>query len=706
MKLDATDPLRLTLAMLAPLALLLGFALWAERGVAPGLLPHGFCFSWVPSLLWLHVASDFLIGLAYLTIPFTIFYFVRRRGDLPFNWIFVLFALFIVACGSTHFMSIWNVWHPDYWVSGAIKALTAAVSVPTGWALVGLVPRALALPTTEQLRATKDALEQEVAMRRAIEAQLRESQAVLERRVAERTRELAEANALLDTVFNSAPVGLGLWDHDTRFVRLNDALVNINGIAREQQLGRPLAEVLPDIDPEVDAALRKVARTGVPVIRLQATGRTPASPRTRIWEVSLYPVRVGGEQVAVGGICEEVTDKHEAERERARLLAQAQEAHAEAEAANRRKDEFLAKVSHELRTPLQAMLGWVQMLKSGRLGAADAARALERLDHNVRAQARLIDDLLDYSRILSGKLRLDLAPIDAAVPIRAAIEVVRQAAQAKGIEIEADLDTGGAALWLDADRIQQVIWNLLTNAVKFSPHGARIGLQARQRDGRLRIRVQDAGRGIEPALLPHLFEPFRQGESDPSAAALGLGLGLSIAHSIVELHGGTIEAQSAGLGQGATFTVELAPHEARAAAEGGLPPAAPDSIEALRLLLVEDETDAAESVAMGLRLLGARVEVAHDAEAALGRLRAATFDALVSDLRLGSGPSGHALIEAVRAGQAGSANAAVAAVAVSAFGTEQDQRRSLQAGFAAHLTKPVDAAAIARAVAHAVRGRA
>jgi signal transduction histidine kinase len=181
------------------LVAMIGASLWAERNVGPDLLPHGFCFTWIPALLWLHVLGDALIGLAYVSIPITLWVFVRRRTDLPFDWVFLLFALFIISCGFTHFLSIWNVWNPDYWLSGSVKAFTAAASVATAGALVGLVPRALALPTVEALRAAKESLEHEVARRQAIEAQLRQAQSDLERRVEERTRELAAATALAES---------------------------------------------------------------------------------------------------------------------------------------------------------------------------------------------------------------------------------------------------------------------------------------------------------------------------------------------------------------------------------------------------------------------------------------------------------------------------------------------------------------------------
>ena len=692
---------RLALAVAAPAALLVGFSLWAGRSVPAGLLPHGFCFSWLPQLLWLHVVSDVMIGLAYLTIPFTIFYFVRKRGDLPFHWVFVLFGLFIVACGSTHFMSVWNIWYPDYWASGAIKAITAAVSVPTGIALVALIPDALSIPTMAQLREAKERLEREVEQRRLIEAQLREAQAVLEGRVAERTRALAEANALLDTMFNSAPVGMGLWDREGRFLRLNDALVDIDGVPRGQHVGQRLADVLPEIAPEAGEYLQRVARTGVAIGRIEVSGRTPASARRRFWQFSFYPVSVGGEQLAVGGVVEEITDKKESELERARLLAEAEAARGEAEAANRRKDEFLAKVSHELRTPLQGMLGWVQMLRSGRLAAADTARAIERVEHNVRSQARLIDDLLDYSRILSGKLRLERQSIDPAVPVQAAIEVVRASAAARGVEIATRVETGGLPMDVDPERLQQVLWNLVSNAVKFSPPGARVEVSAERLDDRLRITVRDYGHGIAPEFLPHVFEPFRQDEqASAGASSAGLGLGLSIARSIVELHGGSIGVDSEGAGKGAKFTVELP-------AGGGMPAARmpPDAeqaaapLQGLRVLLVEDDPDAAESMALGLVLEGAQVDHADSYESALSRLREGIHDALVTDLRLGAGRNGHELLAAVRAGRAGEAARELPALAVSAFGSEEDRRASLAAGFLAHLTKPIDATGVARALA-------
>jgi signal transduction histidine kinase len=202
---NTLSPLARPLAGIAvALAFTVGAALWAERGVGPELLPHGFCFTWIPSLLWLHVLGDALIGLAYTSIPVTLWVFVRRRADLPFDWVFLLFALFIVSCGLTHFLSVWNVWQPDYWLSGSVKAFTAAASITTAVALVRLVPRALALPTVEALRAANESLEREVRRREATEAQLREAQALLERRVEARTRELAEATALAEAARREA----------------------------------------------------------------------------------------------------------------------------------------------------------------------------------------------------------------------------------------------------------------------------------------------------------------------------------------------------------------------------------------------------------------------------------------------------------------------------------------------------------------------
>src|SRR5262245_51924378 len=304
------------------------------------------------------------------------------------------------------------------------------------------------------------------------------------------------------------------------------------------------------------------------------------------------------------------------EAKRQQLLASEQEASCAAEDANRLKDEFLSTVSHELRTPLTAINGWALMLRAGRLDAAQSARALETIVRSAKSQNQLINDLLDVSRIISGKMRLDLAPVKIGSVIEAAIETVRPAAEAKGIHLSALLDPAAGTMSGDAERLQQVVWNLLSNAVKFAPNGGRVEVRLERADSYVEIAVADNGQGIKPEFLPYVFERFRQEDSGTNRHQGGLGLGLGIVRHIVELHGGTVRVASEGLGKGATFTVALpiirgravSPAESRNTAAGGrLAPINLPSLVGVRALFVDDEADARELVDIMLAERGAEV---------------------------------------------------------------------------------------------------
>src|SRR5215475_5736216 len=304
------------------------------------------------------------------------------------------------------------------------------------------------------------------------------------------------------------------------------------------------------------------------------------------------------------------------EAKRQQLLASEQDARRAAEDANRLKDEFLSTVSHELRTPLTAINGWALMLRGGRLDAAQSARALETIVRSAKSQNQLINDLLDVSRIIAGKMRLDIAPLKLGSVIEAAIETVRPAAEAKGIHLSALIDPAADTMSGDAERLQQVIWNLLSNAVKFAPNGGRVDVRLERADSHVEIIVADNGQGIRPEFLPYVFERFRQEYGGTNRQQGGLGLGLAIVRHIVELHGGTVRVASEGLGKGATFTVALpiararavTPVEPRDYASGEIsaPNNAP-SLEGVRALFVDDEADARELIAMMLAERGAEV---------------------------------------------------------------------------------------------------
>jgi signal transduction histidine kinase len=399
----------------------------------------------------------------------------------------------------------------------------------------------------------------------------------------------------------------------------------------------------------------------------------------------------------------------EAEDAMRAALAREQAARAAAESANRTKDEFLATLSHELRSPIGAILTWVTLLRSGQIDAPRTERALAAIERNTRIQVQLIEDLLDVSRIISGKLHLERATTELGVVISSALEAVRPAAAAKGVRVVAAALPAGVSVWADAARLHQVLWNLLSNAVKFTPAEGTVEVRLERADGRAVIRVCDTGRGIDPAFQPYIFERFRQADSSSTRHEGGLGLGLAIVRHLVEMHGGSVRAESEGPGRGATFIVTLPlgeePAIAPTAGEPARPPAPgpPRALTALRILVVDDQRDAREAVSAALEQSGARVELAADVEEAVAALNRATFDVVISDIGMPV-RDGYELIREIR-GHADPAIASLPALALTAYGGLEDERRVLLTGFTGYLPKPVDADHLVRAVAQVAAAR-
>jgi len=400
------------------------------------------------------------------------------------------------------------------------------------------------------------------------------------------------------------------------------------------------------------------------------------------------------------GLAEDVARRAALAVENARLYKASQEARQAAEAANRAKDEFLATLSHELRTPLSPILGWVRLLRSGDLDGAATARGLEVIERNVRAQTQLIEDLLDVSRIITGKLRLEVRPMDLVAVVEAGIEAVRPAADAKAIHIESRLDPMASAMVGDPDRLQQVVWNLVSNAVKFTPKEGRVEVELDRVDAHARLRVKDTGKGIPATFLPHVFDRLRQADSTSTRAHGGLGIGLAIVRHLVELHGGTVAAESAGEGKGATFSVELpvsAAETQRPAPDVATEQEGAVRLDGVRVMVVDDEADTRDLLSFSLRNYGAEVTALGSASEALAAIQQDKPDVLVSDIGL-PGDDGYALIRQVRALDE-DRGGRVPAAALTAYAKDEDRHRAIAAGFQAHVTKPVELAELASVVA-------
>jgi PAS domain S-box-containing protein len=531
------------------------------------------------------------------------------------------------------------------------------------------------------------------------------------RRLAEERGRVAEAQARLATLVESSEDAIIGGRLDGIITSWNAGAERIFGYAAEEMIGGPLSRLAPPDRPDEVPTLLQAVQRGERVQHFE-TERVRKDGRRIHISLGLSPIKdATGRIIGASSVARDVTERKNAEKEREALLQIAERARAEAEFASRAKDAFLATISHELRTPLSPILAWSHMLRQGTLDAEKTARAVETIERSARSQAQLIEDLLDVSRIVAGKLRLDVRPVELAPVVQASVDVVRPAAEAKSIQIQVVLDPDAGRVSGDPERLQQVVWNLLSNAIKFTPKGGHVQVVLERVNSHVEIAVSDTGPGISPDFLPHVFERFQQGEQGPSRAHSGLGLGLAIVRHIVELHGGTVHAESPGIGQGTVFTLKLPLIViARTAgeAERRHPLAGEDEakdhgypqLNGLRVLLVDDEPDSNEVVRTLLASCGAEVRVAASAEQArevLGRWRT---DLLVSDVGM-PGEDGYDLIASLRA-QEGT-QSQIPAVALTAYASREDKIRLLSAGFQAHVPKPLDAAELVTVVASIAR---
>ncbi len=676
--------------LIAGTALVTGSLIWAalfgKAMLTSGFLPHGVCYTWNTELISLHVVSDALIGIAYFSIPGTLIYFIRKRRDVPFNWMFSLFGLFIIACGFTHWMEIITLWMPQYWISGIVKAVTAAVSIPTAIALVWLVPRALSLPSVAQLQEAKAALEIEVAERKRIEQRLIDAGENLEQRVAQRTRELADANAelqqqreWLEVTLSSIGDAVIATDRDGNITLLNKVACNLTGWPLEQAIGKPIERVFnicdehsrqPTVNP-IRSAIERNAIVGLAnhTVLLKRDGTEISI------DDSAAPIHDrAGMTLGAVLIFRDVSEKKRAE------VALSE--------ADRRKDHFLAILSHELRGPLNPIRAAVGVLRERHIAESEYMKARDIIERQVASLARLLDDLLDVSRITQNKLSLRRRQIAVKQVLLNAVETCRPLMEARAHRMTLELPASDLFVDVDPTRLEQVLCNLLNNASKYTPNGGDLRFALSASNNEAVISVKDSGIGVAPEHLDSIFELFSQIEdSTLDRRAGGLGIGLSVAKNLIEMQGGRIKVLSKGKGQGSEFIVTLPLVETHAEPAAVVERhVAPASDQPLRVMVADDNVDSADSLTLLLQIQGYDVRAAHGGVEALELAEA--FKPQVAILDIGMpGMNGYEVARQLRTREWA---AGMILVAATGGGQDQDKRLASEAGFDVHMTKPVD----------------
>ncbi|MFO0576067.1 MAG: ATP-binding protein [Polyangia bacterium] len=652
-------------------------------------MPHEHGYLWTRSLLGAQVGSNLLLGLSYVAIAMTLVALIRRARALPLSSMYICFGIFLLSCGLMHWLDVVTVWRPILWADAGVRVLTALTAACAAalfaWNLQ---------PAVEVADSARLLLERGRKLE-AVVAELVDAHRLLAEREkdAQRRAELSteQSRSLVETM----PQLAWITDPEGKNLFRNQRWSEYTGLSLEE-LNEKGWEVVqdPELLAQVVAQWQQSLKTRE---RFEAETRIRRADGEYRWFLArATPVLdKSGAVTSWVGTCTDIHDQH-LQREQALHNA-------------RMKDEFIATISHELRTPLNAILGWSKVLQSDGPFSPMHDKALGAIERNAVAQAHLIEDLLDASRIISGKMQIDVSLVDPADPVESAVESVRPTVVAKELQIEADICRSAGLILADAGRIQQIVWNLLANSVKFTPRGGKVAVKLTKIDSQIEILVTDSGVGISPAFLPHIFDRFSQEDASIRRKHGGLGLGLAIARDLVELHGGKIRAHSPGEGLGSTFVVTLpiAAGSTIPKKRSSLRPGnthivvfeGPPELKELRLLLLDDDADSREMAGTVLTRCGVKVTGASSVIEALALLEQAEFDVILSDIGMPV-QDGYSFIQTVRKKER---LARVPAAAMTAYASAADRTRALTAGFQMHLPKPVEPSELIAVIANLAR---
>ncbi len=587
-----------------------------------GFLPHGYCFTWSPGVLWTMVGSDLLVAASYFSIPLALVSFVRKRGEVPNRAILWLFSAFIFACGITHLMDVWTIWRPDYGLQAMTKLMTAGVSVVTAFALWPLIPKALKIPSVAGLQSVIASLEAEIARRRSAEDNL------------------ADTQESLAITLDSIGAGFVTIDREGRISRMNPVAERITGWPLDDAQGRSLW----DVWKRDDLPLSYLTQNPIDVLlehhyTLADTHRFIAISRSgKRTPVQIQAALIRNPDDSVRGAAFVLRDLSEAHRmeEMQRETQRLESENREIQEANRIKSEFLANMSHELRTPLNAIIGFADVLHSGMvpLGSERGAEFLGHIGTSGRHLLQLINDVLDLSKVESGTFDFYPEALDLPRLVHEVSDILHADAARKGVQIDVELDPSLAGLVLDPSRLKQVLYNFMSNAIKFTPDGGRVTVRAMANgETHFRIEVEDTGIGIAEADLGKLFQQFSQVHGGSAKMHQGTGLGLALTRRLAELQGGTVGVRSE-LGVGSVFHAQL-PRVVRRGehAERSAMARAANS-DAATILVIEDDLNDQARISRVLTDAGFQVQLAATADQGIRRAEVQPFAAITLDLAL------------------------------------------------------------------------
>ncbi|MGC1481277.1 MAG: ATP-binding protein [Chthoniobacterales bacterium] len=646
------------------------------------------CGDWSAFDGWLLILSDLAIFAAYSAIPISIAIFIAaRKQEVLFPSLYWLFAAFIFSCGFTHLIDAIIFWQPVYRLSGVMKFITAIISGMTAVVLIRSLPQALSLAGTAQLNTQ---LNREIEEHRRSEAEL----------VATSTR--------LELALQHSKLGDWVWDQKSDSIKLSNGATSILGL--DSNTAASFDDILARIDPRDRDDLRRATDDAIKTKSGFAREFRLATGDAR-WASAqgLASIHQLTGSVHLVGILQDITERKQADAERDELLARERASRASAENANRLKDEFLATLSHELRTPLNAILGWSDILAE-KPDPDLVAKGCQVIGRNVRVQTRLVEDLLDLSRITNGQTELERVAVDVIATLAAAVEAARITADRRHISLTTAVEADAPLIIGDQVRLDQIFSNLLSNALKFTEEGGRIHIRLTHNSDHLDISISDTGVGISTDALPIIFERFRQADSSTTRHHGGLGIGLSLVREFVEMHGGSIRAESPGVGLGTTMHLRLpipatppsflpaSDHVATATFNISEAP-----LEGSHILAVDDDPETLRLLDRLLTRAGASIVTARSAARGLEALSEETFDLLISDLGMPA-VDGYEFIRQVRSlptAQGGS----IPAIAFTAFARPMDRQRALDSGYGNVLTKPVEPSDLLTAVIALSKGQ-